>query len=83
MAMTATTFFGHFKTLNQYISANRDASDDLKTKVREMAAAFRTCYTTESFRQALAGDDPVETEVEERTTSALMAFNQERVTRGT
>ena len=83
MAMTATKFFGHFKALNQYVRDTRDASDDLKAKVQAMAAAFRTSYTTESFRQALDKDGPVESELEDRTTSALMALNRDRVTRGT
>ena len=81
MPMTAATFFAHFKKLNAHLSANPDASDELKERTREMTSAFRSCYTAESFRQALTNGEEVESELEDRTTSALMAFTKDRATR--
>ena len=80
MAMTTAAFFAHYKKLNTYLSANPDASDELKERTRELAAAFRSCYTADAFRQALSENREVESELEDRTTSALMAFTKDRAT---
>ncbi len=81
MAITAAEFFKHFKKLNAYLSSNPDASDELRERTRELASAFRSCYTADAFRQAVAKNEEVESELEDRTTSALMAYTQDRATR--
>ena len=81
MPMSASTFFAHFKKLKAYLAENPDVSDELKHAFAAIAGAFKTAYTAEAFKQALADNQPVDSELEERVTSALILLNRDRTRR--
>jgi hypothetical protein len=82
MAMSAPTFFAHFKQLKAYLADHPGASDELKTAFAAVGATFKATYSADAFKQALAGGETIDVPLEESLTSALMIFNRERATRG-
>ena len=80
MAMPASAFFANFKKLNAYMRENQGVSSEFDHAFAELAAAFRTAYTPDAFREAVTNNKPVDSDLEERLTSVLVIFNRERAT---
>ena len=78
MPLSATSFFAQFKKIRGYLGENPDASVELKQAFAQLAASFKAEFTADAFKQALADDQPVSSDLEERMTSALMILNRER-----
>ena len=81
MPLSASAFLARFKQIKAYLDGNPDASEDLRIGFAQMAAAFKSAHSPEDFKQALAEDRPVGSDLEERVTSTLLLLNQERTRR--
>jgi hypothetical protein len=81
MAMQAGTFFAHFNQIKIYVQKYPDASDEIKSGFRSLAEAFKAAYTPQDFKQALATNAEVSSDLEERVTSTLILIKRESVHR--
>jgi hypothetical protein len=77
MPMTVSRFLAQYRTLKDQIE-QMEGSEELRRAWERVLAVFRATYTTESLKDALAADDAVPAELEERLTSALVLYNRER-----
>jgi hypothetical protein len=78
MVMSTSVYFAQFKQIKAFLAEHPEASDELKKAFADTAAAFKAAYTAEAFKQALTENQPVDSDLEERITSALILFKSER-----
>jgi hypothetical protein len=78
MPLSATSFFAQLKKIKAYLGENPGASAELQQAFGQLAASFKAEFTAEEFKQALAEDRLVSSNLEERVTSAMMILNRER-----
>jgi len=81
MPMSTSAFLAQFKQLKAYLEAHPDASEELKTAYAEDTAAFKQAYTPEARRRALADNESVGSDLEERMTSTLILLSRDRARR--
>ncbi|MCP4899105.1 MAG: hypothetical protein GY906_19225 [bacterium] len=82
MPMSAKNFYARFVAMQKYIKAEPDAPVELRDAAGQVGAALKGSYTSEAFKQALADDAEIDSELEERLTSALILMNQHRTKSG-
>jgi mRNA-degrading endonuclease HigB of HigAB toxin-antitoxin module len=82
MAMQAGTFFTHFKQIKAFIEKHPDASDELKAACSSINDAFKKSFTPEAFKQALADNAIIDTNLEDITTSATILMSKDRTRLG-
>jgi hypothetical protein len=77
MTLAASRFLTEYKTLKSHIEG-LEASEELRRAYERLVAVFKSTYTAESLKEALAADVAVPDELEERLTSALVLYHRER-----
>lgn len=77
MPITATRFLAQFKELKSRIESGTP-SPALEAAFRRLVEAFRTTYSTDTLKQALASDASVPSDLEEQLTSVLVLHHRER-----
>ena len=82
MVMPATAFFAQLKKVKIYLEEHPDASEELQRAFERLNTAFKTSFTPEEFKAALAEGRAVDSELEEEITSATVLMNQDRARRG-
>jgi hypothetical protein len=78
MTMSASDFLAQFKRIKAYLNDHPDAPDELRQAYASCAAGFKAAFTPEQFKQALSSGQSVDSDLEERVTSALMLLNRLR-----
>ena len=82
MTMSAKMFYARFKALQKYVKTAPDAPLALSEAAAQVGAALKACYTAEAFKLALEEDVEIESDIEERLTSATILMNQHRAKQG-
>lgn len=78
MPLNAAAFLGQVRQIKGYLDGHPQASDSLTSAYEAMWKAFKSTYSAEDFKQVLASGTPIDSNLEELVTSALLALNQER-----
>ena len=76
--LSINRFYSQFKSIKIYVQDNPDVSDALKDALRKVEESFRSLYDSASFKAALMQDETIPDDLEERITSALILYNQEK-----
>jgi mRNA-degrading endonuclease HigB of HigAB toxin-antitoxin module len=82
MAMQAGTFFSHFKQIKAFLEKHPDASAELKDATTRLNEAFKKSFTPDAFKQALADNANIDTNLEDITTSVTLLMSKERTRLG-
>lgn len=82
MAMQAGTFFTHFKQIKAFLDKHPDASAEMKDASDKLNQAFKQSFTPDAFKQALADNADIDSNLEDITTSATILMSQERARLG-
>ena len=77
--ITAAAFLGQLRQIKGYLDAHPQASEGLSGAHDALLKAFKSTYTTDDFKQALASGAEIDSNLEELVTSAVMQLNQERL----
>ena len=85
MPIAAREFLESSKRFKTFLSENDELSPELLEAWEKVQEGFRHAYTSEEFKEALAENERIPDDLEERMTSAMVLLHKEadRVARRT
>ncbi len=78
MAMQVGTFFSQFKQVKAFVQEHQSAAPELSAELEKLNQAFKKTFTPDAFKQALAENAAVDSNLEELITSATILLQKER-----